>query len=298
MVDLNNIGNVLSLFDGISCGQIALNNAGIAYNHYIASEIEKNAIKVTQSNYPNTIQMGDVIKVKGEQLPVIDLLLGGSPCTGFSFSGKGLNFDDPRSALFFEFVRLMKETNPKYFLLENVKMKQEWEDKITEYMGVEPVFINSSLVCAQSRPRVYWTNIPIVGLPEDRNISISSIVGDGLFCGAVRGRKLDPITRKRNDKDKDSPYFQYAECRRDNKSNCLTTVLKDNIITDKWVERTLASECTYRYLTSAEHELLQTLPVGYTANCGVGDTMRNKLIGNAWTVDIITWILKFIPNGN
>jgi DNA (cytosine-5)-methyltransferase 3A len=290
--------NVLSLFDGISIGQVALNKAGIKYGNYYASEIEKNAIKVTQHNYPNTIQIGDVTKVKGKDLPEIYLLMGGSPCVGFSFSGKGLNFDDPRSALFFEFIRLMKETSPKYFLLENVKMKQEWADKITKFMGVDPVEINSALVSAQSRPRLYWTNIPIVGLPEDRNISINSIVGEGLYCGAIRGRKLDPITKKRYDHDKEASYFQYAECRRDNKSNCLTTVLKDNIITDKWVERTLASECNYRYLTPTEHEQLQTLPINYTTNCGVSDTVRNKLIGNAWTVAIISWILKFIPNGN
>ena len=117
--------NVLSLFDGMSCGQIALNRAGISYDKYYASEIDKHAIKVTQHNYPDTIQIGDVTKVKGTDLPKIDLLIGGSPCQGFSFAGKQLNFDDPRSKLFFEFVRLLKECKPKYFLLENVKMKKE-----------------------------------------------------------------------------------------------------------------------------------------------------------------------------
>jgi DNA (cytosine-5)-methyltransferase 3A len=138
--------NVLSLFDGMSCGQIALNKAGIKYDNYFASEIDKPAIKVTQHNYPNTIQLGSVIDVKAEDLPKIDLLIGGSPCQGFSFAGKKLNFDDPRSKLFFEFVRLKNELNPKYFLLENVKMKQEWQDVISENLGVKPIRINSKSI--------------------------------------------------------------------------------------------------------------------------------------------------------
>src|SRR6188768_4092030 len=110
--------NILSLFDGMSCGQMAINRAGIPYDNYFASEIDKHAIKVTQHNYPNTIQLGDIKQVKGADLPQIDLLIGGSPCQGFSFAGKQLNFNDPRSQLFFEFVRLLKECKPKYFLLE------------------------------------------------------------------------------------------------------------------------------------------------------------------------------------
>ena len=156
------ISNVLSLFDGMSCGQIALNRAGITYDNYYASEIDKHAIKVTQHNYPNTIQLGDVTKIKSSDLPKIDLLIGGSPCQGFSFSGKQLNFDDPRSKLFFEFVRLVKECQPKYWLLENVVMKKEFEKVITEQLGVEPVKINSSLVSAQNRVRLYWANFDIV----------------------------------------------------------------------------------------------------------------------------------------
>jgi DNA (cytosine-5)-methyltransferase 3A len=142
------LGVVLSLFDGMSCGQIALNKTGISYGKYYASEIDKHAIKVTQHNYPNTIQIGSVTDIKGTDLPQIDLLIGGSPCQGFSFSGKQLNFDDPRSKLFFEFVRLIKECKPKYWLLENVVMKKEFEQVITEHLGVEPVKINSALVSA------------------------------------------------------------------------------------------------------------------------------------------------------
>ena len=153
--------NVLSLFDGMSCGQIALERAGIKVENYYASEIDKYAIQVTQHNYPNTIQLGDVTKVKAKDLPKIDLLCGGSPCQGFSFAGKQLNFDDPRSKLFFEFVRLKNELQPKYFLLENVKMKKEYQDIISSYLGVEPIEICSSLFSAQQRKRLYWTNIDV-----------------------------------------------------------------------------------------------------------------------------------------
>ena len=163
--------NILSLFDGMSCGRIALERAGIKVNNYFASEIDKHAIKVTQHNYPDTIQLGSVVDVKCNDLPKIDLLIGGSPCQGFSFAGKQLNFEDPRSKLFFEFVRLLKETKAKYFLLENVLMKKEYEQIITDHLGVEPIFINSALVSAQNRKRLYWTNIPNVTEPKDKGIT-------------------------------------------------------------------------------------------------------------------------------
>jgi len=172
--------NVLSLFDGMSCGQIALERAGIKVDNYFASEIDKYAIAVTQANYPNTKQVGSVTDLKSSSLPKIDLLVGGSPCQGFSFAGKQLNFDDPRSKLFFEFVRLLKElreVNPNIlFLLENVKMKKEFQDVITEHIGVEPIEINSNLVSAQNRKRLYWTNIPGVKIPSDKGILLKDIV--------------------------------------------------------------------------------------------------------------------------
>lgn len=151
--------NVLSLFDGMSCGQLALQKAGIKVKQYYAAEIDKYAMQVTQHNFPKTIQLGDVTQIKGEDLPQIDLIIGGSPCQGFSFAGKGLNFEDPRSKLFFEMVRLIKECNPKYFFLENVKMKKEHELVISQYMKVAPIEVNSALVSAQNRVRLYWTNI-------------------------------------------------------------------------------------------------------------------------------------------
>ena len=171
--------NVLSLFDGMSCGQIALDQLGVPVENYFAAEIDKYAIKVAQANYPDMIHLGDVRDVKPDDLPEIDLLIGGSPCQGFSFAGKQLNFDDPRSKLFFEYVRLLKALKPKYFLLENVRMKKESMDVITEMLGVEPVAINSNLVSAQNRHRLYWTNIPMDGIPEDRGIVLSDILEDG-----------------------------------------------------------------------------------------------------------------------
>jgi DNA-cytosine methyltransferase len=169
--------NVLSCFDGMSCGQIALQKSKIKVNKYFASEIDKYAMQVTQANFPNTIQVGSVEFVTKSMLNnKIDLLIGGSPCQGFSFAGKQLNFEDPRSKLFFEFVRLKRELKPKYFLLENVKMKKEYQDIITQYLGVEPIEINSNLVSAQNRKRIYWTNIPNIKQPEDKGIMLKDIV--------------------------------------------------------------------------------------------------------------------------
>ncbi len=168
--------NVLSLFDGMSCGRIALERLGIKVDNYYASEIDKYAIQVSQANYPDIIQVGDVTELDTSTLPKIDLIMGGSPCQGFSFAGKQLAFDDPRSALFFEFVRCVKELQPKYFLLENVRMKKEYLDVISEYMGVEPIMINSALVSAQNRVRYYWTNIPGIEQPEQRGIVLRDIL--------------------------------------------------------------------------------------------------------------------------
>jgi len=170
--------NVLSLFDGMSCGRIALERAGINISKYYACEIDKYAIKVAQANYPDTIQIGSVTDVMWPETfegIKIDLLIGGSPCQGFSFSGKGLNFEDPRSALFWEYVRLLRECKPKYFLLENVRMNQKSQDVITQALGVKPIHINSSLVSAQNRYRLYWTNIPFK-YPSDKGILMRDIL--------------------------------------------------------------------------------------------------------------------------
>lgn len=169
--------NVLSLFDGISCGQIALERAGLKVDKYFASEIDKDAISVTQYNYPNTIQLGDIRNINLDILPKIDLLIGGSPCQDLSrakTNGCGLNGE--KSSLFYEYVRVLNEIKPKYFLLENVKMKKEYMDIITKELGVNPILIDSSLVSAQHRERLYWTNIPIIEMPKDKNILLKDII--------------------------------------------------------------------------------------------------------------------------
>lgn len=218
---MHRFSSVLSLFDGISCGQIALNRVGIEYDNYFASEIDREAIKVTMKNYPNTIQLGDVREIKAENLPKIDLLIGGSPCQGFSFAGKQLNFDDPRSKLFFEYVRLKNELNPKYFLLENVKMKKEYQDIISSYLGVQPIMINSNLVSAQNRVRYYWTNIPVKGLPNDKSILLKDITEDGL-----QSLGLAQIGRY----DENGKVIQKYELNGTEKSNAMTTVSKDTLL--------------------------------------------------------------------
>jgi len=176
---------VLSLFDGMSCGRIALDQMGIKVDTYYASEIDKYAMEVSKANYPDTIYVGDVCNLDPKDYMDVDLILAGSPCQGFSMAGKQLAFDDPRSALFFEFIRLLKEIKPKYFLLENVRMKKEYLQVISEQVsacypeipfGIEPTMICSSLVSAQSRKRYYWTNIPNVTQPEQRGIVLRDIL--------------------------------------------------------------------------------------------------------------------------
>lgn len=184
---------VLSLFDGMSCGQIALRELGITVDRYYASEINRHTIRQTQLNFPDTVQLGDVRNVRAKDLPKIDLLIGGSPCQGFSFAGKRLNFNDPRSALFFEFVRILnecREVNPDVlFMLENVRMKREHERVISDTLGLNPVMINSALVSAQNRVRLYWSNIRTApdGLfeiktdipqPGDRGLFLRDILED------------------------------------------------------------------------------------------------------------------------
>lgn len=177
--------NVLSLFDGMSCGRIALERAGIPVANYFASEIDPHAIKVSRANWPDIVHLGDVRGIRPSELPPIDLLIGGSPCQGFSFAGKQLNFDDPRSALFFEFVRIHTEClwiNPDLdFMLENVRMKKEYQDIISQHLGVQPVAINSALVSAQNRYRLYWTSLGEIEQPEDKGLVLADILERDLF---------------------------------------------------------------------------------------------------------------------
>lgn len=307
---------VLSLFDGISCGMIALERAGIKVDTYYASEIDKNAIAISQKNYPDIIRLGDVTKWKEWNLPKIDLIIGGSPCQGFSRAGKCLNFNDHRSRLFFEFVNILnwvKLNNPNVkFLLENVKMKTEWQNIITEYLGVQPIDINSKLFSAQNRLRTYWTNINVSDTLNDKNINLIDILDpkpnlddfiyhDGLLFdpsisessrnlvhvvnGEIRisqAVKQGYIVAENGDGINLS--FPTSRSRRGrvihNKSStvdcaCNISVLQDNII---------------RKLNVNELERLQTLPNGYTN--GFPISVAQKAIGNGWTVDVISHILK------
>ena len=272
MLNQNGI-NVLSLFDGMSCGRIALERANIKIKSYYSSEIDKYAIKVTMKNYPDTIQLGDVTKWKDWKIEKPDLIIAGSPCQGFSFAGKQLNFNDPRSKLFFVFADILKFYKPQYFLLENVRMKENYEKVISRTLGeiypeyvqhpeiwgeglLEPYLINSALVSAQNRERLYFTNIPIKGLPEDRGILLKYIIENGSternksYCidanyfkgsspenyldksrrqlimgGAFRGRNPD----NPSDRTVGIDTEQRLEINPTGKSNCLSTVSKDSL---------------------------------------------------------------------
>lgn len=308
--------NVLSLFDGMSCGQIALTELGVFPANYFASEVDKHAIKQTQLNFPDTKQLGSVTELDGFDLPRIDLLMGGSPCQSFSFAGKrvgmvtmdnveitdleqymelkrnGFKFEG-QSYLFWEYVRILTEIrlmNPDVkFLLENVKMAKKWEEVITEALGVEPILINSSLVSAQNRKRLYWTNIEGVTVPEDRGILLGDVLENEvpekyyLSERAVKG-----IQDKNNERG------------RDEKAKCLTatvhkgprndgcTIVRDykdgrnNLISPDLSDR-------LRRLTPTECARLQTVPEWYTWECS--DTQQYKMCGNGWTVEVISHIL-------
>jgi len=253
---------VLSLFDGMSCGQIALNKIGYKYGDYYASEIDKYAIQVTQKNYPDTKQIGCVTNVKG--ISNIELLYGGSPCQSFSIAGDNTGFEG-KSGLFYEYVRVLNEVKPKYFLLENVKMKKEWQDVITKELGVEPIEINSNLLSAQNRKRLYWTNIPNVTIPKDKGILLENVITDGI------------------------PLKEKAQ-------TILSTIYKENaksmIKRKKW-GLLVCENGVERKFTPKECEILQTVPDNYTSS--VSDTQRYRMLGNGWTVDVIAHILSFIP---
>ena len=300
---------VLSLFDGISCGQEALKRAGLSTRIFLASEIEKYPKMITRKNHPLTIQLGDVKNVVADDLPHVNLLMGGSPCQGFSFAGKQLNFDDPRSALFFEFVRLLKECKPDYFLLENVKMKQEFQDIISEHLGVEPVMINSALVSAQSRKRLYWTNIPGVTQPKDKGIVLKDILeGDVEVNRNIPDEVIHTEVKKllKGSKYENNFKWKWDTAGRilvmrpdgmkiqrigrlafpDNKTEIVTAVTQPHT--------------TYRKLSVLECSRLQTLPDSYLQDCfddkgkDISNSQKFKALGNGWTVDVIVHLLQGI----
>ena len=370
--------NVLNLFGGMEVGRLAMDRAELPVGKYFSAEIDKYAIQIANKNHSDIIQLGDVTEIDTEDLPQIDLLMGGSPCQGFSFAGKQLNFSDPRSKLFFEFIRIMNELKPRYVLLENVRMKKEYEDVITEHMGFPPQLLNSSKVSAQNRWRNYWFGTYINGkyeqimIPplEDKGLVLKDILqtdhneppvpinernarhhrnedqkglcttatmykgagNNGMTIvdrslsvgeaeeyshykyratkevyhmngkaptlltmqggnrepkvatystkgGRIVNRRLDE-SGVRKDYQLELPYTTQVEVRDDDKTNCLTTVQKDNVV---------VQGMTWRKLTPIECERLQTLPDNYTE--GVSKTQRYKMIGNGWTVDVIAHIL-------
>ena len=317
--------NVLSLFDGLSCGNIALEKAGIKVNNYYASEIDKYAIQIANKNYPDITQLGDVLGVKGKDLPKIDLLIGGSPCQDLSFAGKGKGLEGDRSSLFYQYVRLLKECKPKYFLLENVRMKQEYQDIISDLLGVQPIKINSSLVSAQNRVRLYWTNIPNVTQPEDKGILLKDILLDdaeepmlsNIYCGfkekkprvhtnksitirAASGGGAIPSIKLKQHINNESVTKQgksYALTASYNGAVAWNSVQKKQRtmipveLSDKKDPNTY-NGIKYRKLHPLECERLQTIPDGYTS--GVSNTQRFRMLGNSWTADIIAHLFKGI----
>jgi DNA (cytosine-5)-methyltransferase 3A len=275
--------NILSLFDGISCGQIALNRANIPYDNYYASEIKPHAIKCTLDNYPNTIQLGDILNLKGSDLPKIDLLIGGSPCKGISRLNKNQEgLEHSESRLFWEYIRLLDEVKPKYYLLENTHGNKEATNTITETLGIKPISINSKLVSAQNRPRYYWTNIPDIKQPIDKGITTNDIFDySGVLADECRVKWLNSESGKKSVKNGYTKVNPYP------KSGCLTALGHK-----KWNENYLYRDGVYRYLSQTEIEKLQTLPIGYTKILSYDEAY--DCIGDGWTVDVIAHILKNI----
>jgi DNA (cytosine-5)-methyltransferase 3A len=279
--------NVLSLFDGMSCGQIALNKAGIEYKNYFASEIDKYAIEIAQKNYPNTKQLGNITELKGSQLPKIDLLIGGSPCQSFSNAGNGKGFEG-KSGLFWEYIRILREVKPRYFLLENVKMKKEWIDIISKEIGVQPIKINSNLVSSQNRERLYWTNIPGITQPKDKRIFIEDIL-DKKFDEKYWLKEKNTELLLKKVSIKDAPKICCIDVynkkfKVDRKSPTLTLPHHNSL--------RLLQNGRIRKFTPNECEKLQNVPIDYTQ--GLSDIHRYSMLGNGWTVDVITHIFSFL----
>lgn len=313
--------NVLSLFDGMSCGQIALDRLGIKVDKYFASEIEDKAIKVTKANFPNTQHIGDIREVQGERLGKIDLLIGGSSCQDFSVAGKRKGMSSEKgnitsleqylrykaegtkftgqSYLFWEYVRILKDCNPRYFLLENVRMSQDNQDVISKALGVEPININSKLVSGQLRNRFYWTNIPGVTQPDDEGITLQSILDSGYThrkkstCLLESGARPGSTPVKLFHRAYSSGFITVV-----NKSEDHYVTCKDHYVAN--FKGTPAKGIHYsggiydgvRIFSQTEMEKLQTVPVGYTA-C----LTRNEaasVLGNGWTVDVIKHIFSFM----
>ena len=297
--------NIVSLFDGMSCGQISINKY-LSPNEYkwFASEIHYPSMNVTNHNFPQTVQLGDVSKITGTMLPKnVYMVMGGSPCQGFSLAGKrkgmvtvenievtsldqylklkeeGFEFEG-QSYLFWEFIRVIKMTKPKYFLLENVLMggqNKKWQHIISKELGVEPIHINSNLVSAQNRDRLYWTNIPGITKPENTYTHISEVVPGAIGGYGTRGRWCKT----------ENKYVMYSTTRKDGKANCLTKSSCGRFAQ--------LNDGSVLPLTINQCEVLQGVPVNYTETIGVTMTDRYQMLGNGWTVPVIEHLFSFIP---
>lgn len=288
---------VLSLFDGISCGMVALERAGIPVERYVAYEIEPNAIKISQKNYPQIEHCGDVTTADFKLYEGFDLLIGGSPCQDLSNykydRGDVKGLEGEKSSLFYHFVRALKECKPKYFLLENVaSMEQKWVDVISEELGVQPIMINSALVCAAERKRLYWTNIPEVGQPEDKGLSLKDVVFpseqvpqkywyDKPFTFNGDDKKVQCTLHINGHRNMKEVYNLNGKC---------NTILCDGDGGNR--QKKIFQDGRCRKLMPIEYERLQTLPDNYTE--GVADSRRYTAIGNGWTVDVIAHIFTYI----
>lgn len=294
---------VLSLFDGISCGRVALERIGIPVELYAASEIDVNAIKVAQRNYPDTVQLGDITKISNDflsSLGEIDMVIGGSPCQDLSNykydRGEVTGLNGEKSGLFYDFVRILKFVKPKYFLLENVfSMEDRWKDLMSQILEVDPVIINSSLVCAAERKRLYWTNINggEITQPKDRGILLKDITVDASdvpekywydkpFVYNGDDRKVQCTLGINGHRNMKEVYNLNGKC---------NTILCDGDGGNR--QKKVYQNGMCRKLMPIEYERLQTLPDDYTS--GVSDSARYTAVGNGWTVDVIAHIFSFIP---
>ena len=281
--------NVLSLFDGMSCGQIALDNLGVKVDNYFASEIKKHAIQCTLDNFPNTKHIGDVTKVKGSDLPEIDLLIGGSPCQDFSRANSVRDgLQGTKSMLFYEYIRLLEETKPKYFLLENVIMDDIGYSTISELLGTEPVRLNGARVSGALRDRLFWTNIgpesfdlfgnrkSAIPQPKDKKIMLNDVLEYGYY-------------------DKKKHTCLNTSCGRDaNQRYMLHRYATTGMTTIIYKDENMNVEDGVRYCTQTELERLHNIPQGYTRN--LNKAQAGNLIGDGWTVGIVEHIFSFLPN--
>lgn len=276
--------SVLALFDGIGSGKVALDRKRMSTDRYLSSEIDEKANIVNGSNHKGYNNLGDIRSIDGKALGKIDLLIGGSPCQSFSIAGDGAGFADHRGDLLHEYVRLLEETRPKYFLLENVCMTKENQDTVSSLLGTEPYILDSSLWSAQKRIRCYWTNIQLKPIPKQNSMVIGNIMED---CPLVEERYLKLVQtgtiKKGGQGDRIySPYGKSITL----SSSSGGTAGPGNLL--------VGSPGSWRKLTPVEAERLQTLPDGYTR--AVAPNQRHRLIGNGWTINVISHLLSGIQS--